>query len=256
MLSPKTRAKLDNILAADLGRNPFGDPNYKWQFSETFIHKMVIAGVRNWNERFLFDDKGEPLMDEGAWKDEPVLSEAGDVMFDEHTGEPRTIAVFRVRQKSIIELSRVTAERKMCPQLDQQWLLSIWKWTPEPVWRARFGTDLVWPARGMYFPVDGSALHPGLEPTVDITLDFVRHMRAQRELSLAELSDGFEKAVNLEEKHAADLRSDIIDDLTTAFGHANPGSRSGGISMPSADFSKHYERILENNDTTAIQPPS
>jgi hypothetical protein len=251
MLTPRTRAKLDNLLAADLGRNRFGEANYKWQFSETFLHNMVIAGVRNWDEKLLFDDAGQPVMDEGGWKDEPVVDEAGNVVFDDN-GNARTIAKWAIRQKSIITLSRVTAERKMCPQLDNQWLLSIWKWTPEPVWRAKFGTDLIWPARGMYFPVDGSALHPGLEPTVDITLDFIRAMRQLLQTSEQELIDGYEKAVDLEEKHAADLRSDIIDDLTTAFGHAKPGSRSGGVSMPTPEFTKGFEQFMEKNDITAI----
>ncbi len=228
MLTPKKRAQLDNLLGRDLGRNKFGEPNYKWQFSERFFHNMVIAGKRNWNEKPLFDDAGQPVLEP------PTFGTFGEMIPG--------------KQKCIITLSRETQVRKMCPQLNQQWLLSIWSWTPEPVWRAKFGTDLEWPARGMYFAVDGSALHPGLEPTVDITQAFIDHMRWQREQTMQQLIEESERAIDLEEKHAGDRIYDIIDDATTAFGHANPGSRAGGVSVPTAEFTKNYERFMETND--------
>lgn len=203
--------RLNRLFGQELGWNPPGGldgPKYRWVYSEHFIHQMVLTGKRDYGEMVVRDELGN---DSG---------------------------------KRLVTLKRVTAPRKMSMFLDNQWLVSIWKWAPEDLWRKHFGSDLEWPQRGMYFPVDGAALAPGLLPSLDITLDFIRHMRHQLNTKRSDMDAAAEKALEREEKAGESLLEDKISDLTSAFGNPSPGSRMGGISTPSREFKQNYDSVM------------
>lgn len=203
--------RMNRLLGQELGWNPahgMDGPKYRWVYSEDFVHHMVLAGKRDYGEMVVRDEAG---LDSG---------------------------------KRLITLKRVTALRKMCKFADNQWLISVWKWAPEELWRKHFGTDLEWPQRGMYFPVDGTTLNPGVVPTTDITFSFIHHMRHQLNTKRADMDAQAEKAIALEEKAQGDLITDKLDDLTSAFGNPKPGSRMGGISTPSTEYKKNYDAAM------------
>src|SRR5579859_7076452 len=209
MISNAKLNELNDLLGQELGRNKFMEPKFKWVFSESYLHDMVLAGKRDFGEMVVKDDAGN---DSG---------------------------------KRLVTLKRVTQRRKMCLFLDNQWLLSCWKWSPEPIWRSHFGSDLEWPSRGLYFPVDGTALKPGLEPDRGITWAFINTMSKQLQRKMADMNEEAIRALDREEKAAGDLVYDKIDDLTNAFGSAKPGSRNGGISTPSPEYTRGYDKLTE-----------
>lgn len=219
MISQKKLNELNELLGQELGRNRFMEPLYKWQFSDNYFHKMVLAGKRDFEEVIVRDENGN---DSG---------------------------------KKLVVLKRVTAIRKMCPTLDGQWLITRWKWSPESEWRKAFGSDLEYPPRGMYFPVDGTPLRRGLEPDRGINWAFIHAMRKQLNTSLADMERETEMALDREEKASGDLMEDKIGDLTTAFGNPFPGKRCGGISIASKEYKANYDnlRFIEDKNQVSVE---
>lgn len=151
----KVITRLNDLLASELGRNPYGTGHYKWQFSEDLWHPMAqIEAV------------------DGEWK--PVL---------DYVAQPNGLIV--AQQKFVL--------RKECPTLDNQWVLCKWQPPMDPSqWRQIFGHSLQWPGTQDYAPIGASgsgnyaSLDIGEVPTEKTTWQAIQTIRANRAISTAE----------------------------------------------------------------------
>lgn len=216
MLTPKQLARLDNLFGRELGFNKFGEPRYRWKWSETFLHNMVLEGKQEWIRKEL-PPEGVEIPGPG---------------FELNTG----IGLYIPRP--------TTQVRKMCPWLQEQWIIAMWYWSPRDEWIKSFGSILEWPHRGFYMYVDGTDLPKGVEPTTHITSDFCGAMKHQQTKTVADLEAEVEAGMARQERHIDNHIDDVLSDATTAFGAAKPGTRSGGISIPSSEFSRNFDHLV------------
>ena len=207
MLSEKEINRLNRLFGRELGFNRYGEPNYKWQWSETFMHRMVLEGKKNWNRREL----------------------------------PKS--VLDGKDAALYVVEPVTQLRKMCPFLNNQWLITKWYWSTEEEWLKNFGTTLEWPRRGFYLYVDNTYLPHGQDPTVHITESFISGMKAQLEKTFADFMEESELGLAKEERDIDNHIKDVLDDATPAFSNYKPGSRSGDISIPSPNFVRNFQKL-------------
>lgn len=176
---------LDDLLGSDLGRNVFGEPLYKWQYSETFLHHYLSE--TEWEDAFI----------NGLW----------------------------VRQRKVME-------RKMCPSLNDQWLVAMWSDAgSQDSWNDAFGDRLPWPRRGYYAPTN-VALNPSELPDLSVTQEIIGLIRRQRSKTYADYMRESESSLEQTERSQLSTLDSRVQDACTAFGNAKPGSRSGGVSFP------------------------
>jgi hypothetical protein len=117
------------------------------------------------------------------------------------------------------------------PLYAQQWVICRWE-APisEAEWRTAFGSGMEWPREGEYYPTN-VALDRGTEPSDAWTDAVIAAEKKRRAKSLADHQANIERECADGERHARNLRRDIIDDACTAFGNV-PG-RKMGTSFPS-----------------------
>jgi hypothetical protein len=179
--------RLNDRLGADLGRNPKGQPLYRWMYSEdeALLHPMRVPGE--------YDFKADP-------------------------------------ETGIILAHPVYKLRKLCVNLDKQWVLCHWMPSPsEDEWRRQFGYWLEWPKGGMYYPTNVD-LDPGVVPCERINLAAITSIRQHRLKSPVDAAIEARDAINeRERKEKADLFDEIRNDCTT-YDHV-PG-RKDSVNYP------------------------
>jgi hypothetical protein len=180
--------RLNDRLGSDLGRNPFGEPVYRWGYSESMFHDMIVAGE--------FD------------------------MVDTPSG--------------LVVCEPAVERRKLCPTLDHQWVIVKWcDAGSEEAWRAQFGSRLLWPRRGYVVPTN-MCLAPGEVPDFTVTVEVIGKVRAERQKSYFDYVNESQSEMERTERKDHERLVDMIANECTAFGNIKPGSRSGGVSFPSA----------------------
>lgn len=211
---PKPVQKLNERIGDCLGRNPHGDPLYRWIHSEGYFHWM--RDISGYEER-LVKVKG------GAW-----------------------VKFKGKRYKGFISMEPVYRERKMMPHFEDVWLIQHWhEAESEASWRIKYGSDALWPRMGYWTPVNAWA-ERGQLPTESLTDKIIEIVRKRRAMTAQEIYREGERELEAIDRHVDNTRAAIIDDACTAFG-AIPGSRSGGVSipMPGVDYSAPFQKSGE-----------
>lgn len=139
--------------------------------------------------------------------------------------------------------------RRLLPFLHNQWVICRWN-APLSMdgWKARFGSALEYPANGYLMPVDGPhggviALQPNVMPDEEVTWEFVRAVKKDRQKTAADWINQSAEALDLQERRADDLLDSNIRDSNTAFGNV-PGSRSTGVSLPTKEYRQNFDKVL------------
>lgn len=185
--------RLNRKIGEALGFTPFGDPVYRW----------------------LFSDFGAGVPDELCVPLHPMRADGYD---------------FRATPSGLIVAVPRFTLRKAALWLDRQWVICVWEPpVPESRWRAAFGDSAEWPKRGTWVPTNVD-LDPGVEPNEVLTDVFIGAAKRHRSKSAADFKQEAEEAVERRERRSESLLEDIIRDSTTAFG-AVPGKK-GHVSFP------------------------
>lgn len=172
--------KLNDILGSTLGRNIYGEPLYKWCWSEDLLHPMAVIEQ--------VGDEFHPVLDYHA---------------DPETG------LIKAEQKFVL--------RKECPGLENQWVLCKWLPPLDPYeWRKIFGHSLEWKSRGDYAPIsapgDGNyaSLPPGEDPTESTTQQAIGVIAKAR---LVNQKDEDYKLSQAIERQETNLKSQIMAEI-------------------------------------------
>jgi len=189
-MSDKRRVnKLNEILGANLGRNQFGEPLYKWCFSEDLLHPMALIEER----------EGE------GWF--PVL---------EYVADPKS-GLIKAQQKFQL--------RKECPTLNNQWVLCKWLPPVDPdEWRRQFGHSMEWKSRGDYAPISANgsgnyaALDPHELPTEATTWSAIEVINRNRSVNHRQRDYEDQRRMD---KHEATMKANMLDDMKEAGTIAN-----------------------------------
>lgn len=129
----------------------------------------------------------------------------------------------------------VVKERKMCPTLQNQWVLAKWcDAGPEDAWRKQFGNKLPWPRRGYHAPTNVH-LDPGEFPDVAVTLEVIGKIRADRKRTFADFVNDSQDAVDHNDRADSNLIDDVIRNEMTAFYNPRPGARGNFVSLPTVE---------------------
>jgi hypothetical protein len=196
-------AFLNRLLGSELGTNPFGEPLYSWQFADSLTHQM---------------QKLDPATGRPAYNYRCPCGLNMQV---------------HAASCTLTVVEPVYVVRKLCPELHNQYVATIWCDPGKPEqWLKEFGSRMKYPERGYLCPTN-ACLEPGIEPDPAATWDLIHKVKEQRKKSIAEWVRESEDALALKERRDESLLDDMISDACTAFGHAKPGTRSGGISFPS-----------------------
>jgi hypothetical protein len=200
-------AKLNELLGAELGRNPFGEPLYEWGWSEDLTHYMQALDPHT----------GRPIFD-----------------YECQCGVNKT--VHAASCKISIAKPRYI-ERKLCPQLKEQWVALLWTSCGTlDDWLKEFGTRLRWSATGWRVPTNACLGH-GEVPDRAVTWELIHKIRADRKKSYVDWLQETEDALALKERRDESRLDAMISDACTAFGNAKPGARMGGVSLPAKETS-------------------
>ncbi len=176
----------------EVGRSPFGEPLYKWVFVPTLRHWRYQEGKDDWLQHLCgYTPQGQGVH---IWIPRPIFEE---VLAFPHVGE--------------------------------RWALCIWQFQDSASWYRQFGSRVVWPPHGYYFPTD-KILKPGRVPDLAVTDYFISCIKYNRGKTFAELEKEIEDELLREEQADFNRMHAMILDAMTAFGN-KPGSRSGGVSV-------------------------
>jgi hypothetical protein len=200
--------KLNELLGAELGCNPFGAPLYLWAWTEDLTHFMQKIDQRT----------GQPV-------------------FDYECQCGTNLMVHGATCSGLVRAVPIYIPRKLCPTLKEQWVAVVWSscGTPEE-WFREFGTRLRYDPRGYRVPTNACLDH-GADPDRAVTWDLIHKVRAQRKKTYAEWLQETEDAIALKERRDESTLDSMISDACTAFGNAKPGARMGGVSLPSKETS-------------------
>lgn len=182
----------NQLLGQELGRNPHGGSRYEWRFSEDWVRPKRAYSVV---------------------ADEKLVPEYEYVM------NPNT---------GIIEPKPKYLTEKVCVDLVNQWIMSVWLPSEDFVeWRLKYGDSLEWPKQGDYWPVSHPTgvvcLDPEHNPTIDITREFIRIVRKDK-AEIAGFEDKFTALQESKDKAELErLRTGILEVLPVYDGI--PGSR-------------------------------
>jgi len=125
------------------------------------------------------------------------------------------------------------------PHLGDRWGICKWQFVPKDTWDQIYGSRTVWPPRGYYFPTD-VIMKPGFRPDMTWTEYWIGQIRLTMSKSAKEFEEKLEHDMKAEDDYQFRTMYDAILDACTAFGN-KPGSRSGGVSLPSYETSIRRE---------------
>lgn len=186
--------ELNEILRRDLGSNVYGEPHFKWCYSEDLFWPAYKTG--NLTRRKIRV---------------PLLGSDESAEVETDIPEP--------------EYKR----DRMSHSLSKQWVVCKWI-APENLawWQSEFpGAD--WPYRGYYFATNAS-LPQGQLPTSEDTDELIRCVKKQRELTFAGTLARMEADRERGEKAQQSELDSMIRNEFTAFMNPYPGKRGGFVS--------------------------
>ncbi len=151
----------------------------------------------------------------------------------------------------IIEAQPVFVQRKMTPHLHRQWVMCKWLDPgPEATWREIFGSWVEYPLNGYYAPTN-IELDEGISPWdtnegKSVTYWFLAVARKDAAKTLEDLKAEGDAIVARQEKRRDDQLDEIIGESLLPFGIV-PGTRSGGVSLPSAASTAAHDRVFKES---------
>ncbi len=224
--------RLNELLASRLGLNPYGEGLFRWEFSEDLFWPEFPTGIM----------LQEPIM-------VPVI---GGITCDRCEGsglmyKPLTAGEEKIKCRDcdgsgkVYETEEWTVPKmqyrkeKMAPNLDRQWVITIWM-PPESLgqWQANF-PGAPYPARGQRIHTNASLpSYPGgpREPNLTETERFISLICHQRNHTIHEVARGID-----DERTARDaaIKKEIEDEIRDDFPalmNIEPGKRGGYVSFP------------------------
>ncbi len=190
--------KLNKLLASQLGTNPYGEGVFQWAFSEDLY----------W-----------PEFPTGRMIDKPVTVPL--------IGGGEAVSAY-------IPVPEYRKE-KMAPNLDRQWVMTVWMRGEDlPQWQTMF-PGAPYPARGHRIHTNASLpSYPGgpREPNLEDTERFIRLMRFQRNHTVNEVATGIDNERTVRDTAIRKEIEDEIRDEFPAFMNIEPGKRGGYVSFP------------------------
>jgi hypothetical protein len=123
------------------------------------------------------------------------------------------------------------------PHMVGRWTLGHWLPMDQRVHEDRLGNKFPFHKEGIYFPM--LVMKEGKDPDLDTTEYFIQQVRAEREKGADQAEAEVDAMLERSDKNVWNTLYSIIDDATTAFG-INPGTRSGGVSLPSAESNRSH----------------
>ena len=116
------------------------------------------------------------------------------------------------------------------------WIIAkYWKPMSEKEWHDLYGAQIPWPRQGEYHAIENLKLLPGREPSDRTTKAIIWMIHQDNQKTY---QDHIQEGDQLREQEMQSTMSRIESELTdtlTAFGKV-PGSRGGGVSLPSTRF--------------------
>lgn len=226
MPTRKELQRLEDKFGDQLGRNPYGEPLYKWVRAGEpwfpFIKTDGFGGMLyTQKERPVLGDDGEPLYklvaEERFNDDEEGIGASSPTVY---TSVPQTIFV----PEPVIEMSRYA------PWLDDnQWVLARWFVTPKEEWENTFHGLLPWPHRGLYY-AGNAHLIPGELPDAGNTDYAIQLIQKDRTKTFKDWMEQTEVGLARQERDVDSLLEAKIGDAMTAWGNPRPGQRGGHVS--------------------------
>ncbi len=225
---PHTVAKLNDLLARALGRNPYGEGMFRWEWSEDLFWPEFPTG------RTLSRDVEIPVIG-GA---ECAVCKGTGIGWSE--GESEHCLRCAGSGKVYMETVSVPAgpeyrKEKMAPHLDHQWVITVW-YPPELLahYAARF-PGAAYPARGHRIVSNASLpSFPGgpREPNLHETNRYIDLLNYQRNHTHYEVEHGIDDERTARDKSVNKEIQDEIKDSFPAQMNLNPGARGGWVSFP------------------------
>lgn len=192
--------KANQLLKQELGSSPTGMPNFEWKYSESWQRSMRVVDVVAGQTKPRYEPELNPV-------------------------------------SGLFEMKPVYITRKVCEELNCQWVMTRWMATGNfQEWRALYNDDLEWPKGGEYFPVTAIqgnmpgrlvALVVGESPDEHLSWKFIHVIRKDQQ----DLKD-FEQVMQakLASKERADTDRMIGQFMNKLPVHLNvPGSRDFGV---------------------------
>jgi hypothetical protein len=149
----------------------------------------------------------------------------------------------------IIVAKPVFVLRKMAPLLHRQWVMCLWM-NPgtERDWKDNFGAKAEYPRNGYYAPTS-IELDEGINPWdtnegKSVTYWFLAVARKDAAKSKADLDAEGLAIIEHNERKTDHQMDELIGDCLLPFGHI-PGSRAGGISLPTPDSAANHDAAFE-----------
>jgi hypothetical protein len=189
-----TVAELNEILGRELGRNPRGEPLFKWEWTEDLVWPASSTGRKVANNK----DYSVPIIGTGV-------------------EEEVTVAVVEPEYKP----------RRMTDKYHDQWIITAWC-KPEEL----DGWHHIFP--GSDYPVGGYRIHTnvamkkGIDPGYDETQLFIHAVRDQRK---AGFYQSLEDSEAREREKRREVTRDMIGEEIPAFLNFNPGKRGNHVSF-------------------------
>ncbi len=227
----KNIADLNELLARSLGRTPYGEGIFEWRFSEDLFWPEFPTG------QMVSKRIAIPLIGSA----ECPICRGEKAVSGEHENGTFFTRCERCEGSGIItedytEISVPEYRReKMAPNLDKQWVMTIWMKAEElPQWQSMF-PGAPYPARGTRIHTNASLpSYPGgpTTPNLEDTERFIKLMRFQRSHTLKEAEIGIDDERKANDAAVQKEIEDEIRDSFPAFMNLEPGKRGGWVSTP------------------------
>jgi len=225
---PKSIQRMNDRIGASLGRNPHGEPLYKWVHSEDFWHWM--RDISGYDEVFHPFDPVEDKQTVAAHEVAMAEYRAAELAWDYDRDENGPVCPV-LKRNGIVTMEPIYKRRKMMPHYTDVWLIAHWHESEsEANWRIKYGADALWPREGYWTPVNAWA-EQGQLPTETMTDKFIELVKIRRAMTSADLAKEGQDIQDRIDRHREAVQDDIIADAVPAFG-AIPGSRDCGVSFP------------------------
>lgn len=200
-----TIAKLNDLLLRELGSNVYGEPRFRWTFSEELFWPAYKTG------NLIRREISVPLL--GSDQHEEVETDIPELEYKRD---------------------------RMSHSLFKQWVICKWIAPDELTWWQSEFPGAPWPDRGYYFATN-AAMEPEVMPTLQDTERLIRCVKEQTSMTYAARLADMEADQARQDKAKESELDSMVRNEFTAFMNPAPGKRGNGISMPYSKFDRDKE---------------
>lgn len=217
---PKIVIELNNLLGSELGRNIYGEPLFRWDWSEDLFWPQTKTG------RIVTKTVEVPIIGGGTEKTEIPVHEY-----------QRVRQSWKLKNQWLI--TRWLAPAQLAGLVKGFYIGEADPLFSEEVVREhwdRLFPDSEYPARGLHFMTDWRN-KPNMLPTRRDTDLLIHQIREQMSgMSAAAVLAAMEQEATETRAAKTKTNEDMIEDSFTAFLNPNPGARGGHISFGGMQF--------------------